>query len=179
MKKSITRISPIISCALFFSFIPVGIADGALNAGQLTCDGWENPLGVDRATPMLSWKLQGKGRAERQTAYRILVASSASLLERDQGDLWDSGKVESSQTQRVPYSGKALGTSQQCYWKVRSWDRSGQPGAWSSPATWTMGVLRPEDWGGAKWVGGAPVQESKADAGWSCWVFIRSRARPL
>jgi hypothetical protein len=46
MNTSITRISPIISCALFFSFIPVGIADGALNAGQLTCDGWENPLGA-------------------------------------------------------------------------------------------------------------------------------------
>ena len=55
------------------------------------------------------------------------------------------------QTTFLPYGGKALVSSRQIFWKVRSWDRDGNPTAWSEPATWTMGLLAAEDWK-AQWI---------------------------
>ena len=48
-------------------------------------------------------------------AYQILVASSSELLSRNQGDLWDSGKVDSDQSIHVDYAGKNLGSGQACF----------------------------------------------------------------
>ena len=92
-------------------------------AANLRCEDWENPLGLDVAQPHLSWNLQSIARGERQTAYQILAASSAELLARDQGDLWDSGEVKSDQTIDVPYAGKTLASAEQIFWKVRVWDQ--------------------------------------------------------
>jgi hypothetical protein len=33
-----------------------------------------------------------------------------------------------------------------CHWKVRIWDKDGKASAWSAPAGWSMGLLKPEDW---------------------------------
>jgi alpha-L-rhamnosidase len=72
-------------------------------------------------------------------------------LARDQGDLWDSGRVASDQTAQVEYAGKPLGSGVRAYWKVRAWDRAGRPSPWSAPAAWTMGLLAPTDWR-ARWI---------------------------
>jgi alpha-L-rhamnosidase len=66
--------------------------------------------------------------------------------------LWDSGRISSDETVNLAYSGKPLASGMQCYWKVRIWDKHGKPSAWSEPATWSMGLLAPEDWQG-KWIG--------------------------
>ena len=88
-----------------------------LTAGELRCEYLRDPLGVDESTfggPRLSWTLTSDRRAERQTAYRVLVASSEALLARDEGDLWDSGKVDGAATCQVEYRGKALASRQAC-----------------------------------------------------------------
>ena len=113
---------------------------------ELRCDCAENPLGVDSSPPRLFWQLVGPERGLFQTAYQILVASSAKLLARDQGDLWDSGRKKSGETIHIPYAGKALTSSEQVFWKVRVWDQSRKVSSWSKPATWTMGVLSEADW---------------------------------
>lgn len=108
-------------------------------------------MGVDESSPRLSWQVQATAageRGQRQTAYQILVASSPSLLNAGQGDLWDSGKVRCDQTFSVPYGGTPLASSQQVFWKVRVWDRNDQASHWSSVETWTMGVLNAADWQG-------------------------------
>lgn len=122
-----------------------------LTAGELRCEYLRDPLGIEEAAPRLSWTLASDRRAERQTAYRILVASSEAALARDAGDIWDSGKVDGAQTCQVEYGGKTLNSRQACFWKVRSWNRDGEPGQWSATARWEMGLLKPEDWT-AKWV---------------------------
>lgn len=111
----------------------------------LRCEYRVNPLGVDESRPRLSWRVESSERGQRQTAYRILVASQAALLEREVGDLWDSGRVESAETVNIPYGGRALTSRQECHWRVCVWDRDGRP-QWSQPARWTMGLLSPEDW---------------------------------
>ena len=88
---------------------------------------------------------QSDVRAEKQTAYRVLVASSPEKLAMEQGDLWDSGKVLSDQTIQVEYAGKPLASRQFCFWKVQVWNRDGQASAWSTPMRWSMGLLQPAD----------------------------------
>jgi hypothetical protein len=131
-------------------------ASAALTPANLRCDYAVSPLNVDSAKPRLFWKLESTQRGQQQTAYQILVASSEKLLSANKGDLWDSGKVASDETIQISYGGAALKSSQQVFWKVRSWDANGKVSAWSKPATWTMGVLAEEDWQ-AKWIA-APTE---------------------
>ncbi len=123
----------------------------SLTPANLRCEDAVDPLGVDVEAPRLSWTVESKTRDARQTAYEILVASTADALAKDDGDLWPSGKIESDETLHIPYGGKPLVSSQQVFWKVRTWDRDDKPSAWSSPATFTMGVIRKNEWRG-KWI---------------------------
>lgn len=144
------------------------------------CEFREDPLGIDAEIPRLSWIIAerrsfalaavkgtspnaGPGaempRGQKQTAYQVLVASSERLLAKDQGDLWDRGKVASDQSvhaacggpSRSPGKGKSLQSRQACYWKVRTWDKDGRVSDWSRPTSWSMGLLKPED-RQAKWI---------------------------
>jgi alpha-L-rhamnosidase len=117
-----------------------------LNVTDLRCEYRVNPLGIDVLQPRLSWISQSSQRGEMQSAYQILVAGSEELLDLDKGNLWDSGKVDSDQSNQVIYTGKPLMSRMQCYWKVRVWDKSGKVSAWSKPAFWTMGLLSTTDW---------------------------------
>ena len=67
-----------------------------------------------------------------------------------------SGKVQSSESVQVAYAGKPLKSRMRCFWKVRVWDKDGNPSPWSEPATWTMGLLKNTDWT-AKWIGMDPA----------------------
>src|SRR5579863_6971780 len=116
----------------------------SLVPARLRCEYRVDPLGIDSPQPRLDWILTATNSAARglaQTAYRVLVASSPDLLAKDQGDLWDSGQVASNQMSQLPYGGKPLISNQACWWKVRVWDQSGAPSAWSPIAQWTMGIL--------------------------------------
>jgi hypothetical protein len=127
-------------------------AFAGMMAADLRCDYAVNPLGVDSANPRLFWKLASGSHGQRQTAYQILAASSEKNLARDDGDLWDSGKVSSDETIQISYAGAALKSSQQIFWKVRVWDQNEKVSVWSKPTTWTMGVLQDSDWH-AQWIG--------------------------
>jgi hypothetical protein len=118
---------------------------------NLKCGSWLNPLGIDDPNPRLIWQVittNATERAQSQTAYQIQVASSAVLLAANQPDLWDSGKVVSAQPFNVSYAGSPLATAQQVFWQVRVWDQNDSASAWSSVATWTMGLLNHGDWQG-------------------------------
>ncbi|QDK81995.1 Bacterial alpha-L-rhamnosidase [Spirosoma sp. KCTC 42546] len=110
-----------------------------------------NPV-TDAQKPRLSWELTSTVSGQRQTAYQIMVASSPNLLASDKADLWNSAKVPGNATNQIDYAGKPLSSRTMCYWKVRSWDKSGQPGPWSATASWEMGLLNKADWQ-AEWIG--------------------------
>ena len=95
--------------------------------------------------------MESKSRGEKQTAFQILVASSPKLLQQDNGDLWDTGKLAGDETIGTVYAGTPLVSQEYCYWKVCVWDRDGHA-IWSHPAKWSMGLLKPEDWQ-AGWIG--------------------------
>ena len=137
-------------------------APPGLRPAHLLVDGASRPLGIDAAAPRLSWRLESAARGERQTAFRILVASTQELLGRDQGDLWDSGRVASDETSGVSYAGRPLPSFARAYWKVHVWDKDGKETPWSGVETWTMGVLGAPDWR-ASWIG-APAGQPPSDA---------------
>ena len=139
---------------------------GCLAVTNLRCEYLANPQGIDVARPRLGWMMgaidqKSEVRGQRQTAYQVLVASTPELLAKDQGDLWDGGKVASNQSVQVEYAGRPLESRAICYWKVRVWTGNAatanlQPekaacSAWSEPAQWSMGLLQPDDWS-AKWI---------------------------
>ncbi|MDP2982998.1 MAG: family 78 glycoside hydrolase catalytic domain [Candidatus Latescibacter sp.] len=124
---------------------------GAIKSADLRCEYLTNPLGIDASNPRLSWILGSSERGEIQTAYQILVASDRKNLDKNSGDLWDSGKVSSDQSTLVPYAGKPLKSGMACFWKIRAWDKNGIPSPYSMPAFWSMGLLLPSDWH-AQWI---------------------------
>jgi alpha-L-rhamnosidase len=128
----------------------------------MRCEYQDMPLGIDHSAPRLSWTLESEVRGQKQTAYRVLVARSIEALQSDRGDLWDSGRVESSQSVNIPYAGEALVSGLRCHWKVMTWGANGTASAWSTPSYWEMGLLKPSDWKG-RWIGdGKPLPETDA-----------------
>jgi alpha-L-rhamnosidase len=143
----------------------------AATVDTLRCEYLDDPLGIETAQPRLSWSIEESGekaegrrlkaedRGRKQAAYQVLVASSAEVLKKDKGDLWDSGRVDSDQSTLVEYRGKPLASGAAYYWKVRVWlavsgreeSQKIKPSGWSLPAQWTMGLLQPDDWT-AQWI---------------------------
>ncbi len=150
MSKKVIRVHLVLTLAVF---IPAGdmVLAQCPGATKLTVsEGFVNPMGFYDATPTFSWQLPQDGTVKQQSAYRIVAASTASLLP-DNTDLWDSGKVENSQSVWIPYHGKALSSRQHVYWQVKYWDQQGRASKWSDPAKFELGLLHNADWSG-RWI---------------------------
>ncbi len=143
MKKKIVQI-------LLFLIAVISV-EAQVAVTALKCEWLANPVGIDVTVPRLSWQLQSEERNVQQTAYQVLVASSREKLQRDEGDIWNSGKVSSTASIHISYNGKPLLSRMACYWKVKSFTNKGASG-WSEPACWSMALLRAPDWK-AKWIG--------------------------
>jgi len=142
-------------CALLITTGVALSAPASLRPTGLKCEYRSNPQGIDEPRPRLTWLLTATSAAARglnQTAYQVVVASTAQKALAGNGDLWDSGKVDSGDSVLVAYKGKSLASGMQAFWRVRIWDEQGRPSGWSETAQWSMGLLRPEDWKG-KWIG--------------------------
>jgi len=141
----------------------------AAEVENLRCEYLENPLGIDVAKPRLSWVLEDDKRGQKQTAYQILVASSPEILAKDQGDLWDSGKVVGDQSIQVEYAGKPLESQKACHWKVRVWDKDGEASDWSVPAQFVTGKMKPDEWS-ANWIA-FPTRKERLDLEGASWIW--------
>jgi alpha-L-rhamnosidase len=138
----------ILSSLLLLS--PLVANAAGVQAADLQCEHLKEPIGMDVTVPRLSWRMDdpAHARGRRQSAYRVLVASSSEQLAKDIGDLLDSGKVPSNQSHLIPYAGKPLGSHQACHWKVKLWTEDGSETPWSASARFTIGLLKPSDWQG-------------------------------
>lgn len=97
----------------FSLFSQVVYAD--LNAVDLRTEYRVNPQGIDDAKPRLFWRVASDERGQKQTAYRVIAASTHDSLRQGKADLWDSGKIASSESIHIEYAGKALSSRQQCF----------------------------------------------------------------
>ncbi|TMM52009.1 DUF4976 domain-containing protein [Maribacter algarum] len=74
-----------------------------------------------------------------QSAYQILVASSQSIIDSNNGDIWDSKRVASNASTDVEYAGESLEVGKTYYWKVRIWEEENRLVDYSEPQTFTTG----------------------------------------
>ncbi|MGC9354028.1 MAG: hypothetical protein ACP5D9_09330 [Mariniphaga sp.] len=110
-----------------------------------------NLKGLDCASPRLSWQLVSKVNNVTQEAYRIKVAGSPEELASGENLFWDTGKIESDRSHLISYKGSPLKSGQKLYWKVKACTNKGIT-SWNDAGSWTMALLREDDWLGA-WIG--------------------------
>ncbi|MFF3964472.1 family 78 glycoside hydrolase catalytic domain [Streptomyces griseorubiginosus] len=121
----------------------------------LTVEHRTTPLGVDAARPRFGWRTASRVRGRRQTAYRLLVASTPDRLTVGQADVWDSGRVDSADSVAVRYAGPALKPSTRYHWTVELWDENGRPLPEAPTARFETGLLSTDGvtgWDGAQWI---------------------------
>ncbi|MFD3261593.1 family 78 glycoside hydrolase catalytic domain [Paenibacillus lentus] len=130
---------------------------------RLLVEDEENPLAIGTDCPRFSWQLAQNSLDPEwnllQVAYRIIVADSEPILAEDQGNMWDSGKIESDQSVYVPYRGRTLTSGTAYFYKVQIWCSNQQDGVWSPIGKFDT-ALADADWNG-KWIGRADQQEEE------------------
>lgn len=114
------------------------ISNAQISAGHLRCEMTENPLAVNTNQPRLSWQLVSQKSNLSQTAYQILVASSEEKLKKNEGDIWNSGKVVSNKNLQITYSGTPLKNESKYFWKVKVWNQKDKTSNWSKTASFRI-----------------------------------------
>ena len=139
---------------------------------NLKCEFYEKAFGVDVNSPCLSWIIEDntKTRGLKQTAYQILVSTTLDKLKQNEGDLWNSGKIQTDQMGHIIYSGKPLQSSQKYWWKVKIWNQKREESVWSESAYWVMGILKSNDWN-AKWISAKGAEKYALKYKWAMKDF--------
>lgn len=104
-------------------------------------------------TAQFGWQIESGKRDVKQTAYRIVVATSQRALTQETGGrelLWDSEQVESEETLQVPYQGRRLPCQSDIYWQVTVWLSTGE--RIKSPVQKFNTGMQLADWH-AQWIG--------------------------
>ncbi|NND32419.1 MAG: family 78 glycoside hydrolase catalytic domain, partial [Saprospiraceae bacterium] len=122
-------------------FLPLS---AQITVDHLLTENLKNPVGLDNEAPRFSWKLLGQRRGIMQSAYEINVFQGEELL-------WNSGKISSSQSIYVPYTGPKLQSDSRYGWQVRVWDNLDSLSTWSAMSSFHLGFLELTDWK-AKWI---------------------------
>jgi hypothetical protein len=148
----------IVFSSLMLSACNDKIAPG-LSASKLKCSGLENPEGVGM-TPTFSWDLTSDKRGQKQTAWQIIIGSDKSVTDKFIGDIWDSGKQTSEKSDWISFHGHPLLPGEKYFWRVRVWDKNGEPSLWSETGEFITGLFKKEDWGSAKWIGYEEIPDS-------------------
>ncbi len=80
--------------------------------------------------PEFSWIVPES--AIKQSAYQIQIATSLKNINRDESDIWDSGKMLSNHSSEIEYKDSELMENSNYYWKVRIWNTQDKASAYSS-----------------------------------------------
>ncbi|MFC1718507.1 hypothetical protein ACFL6S_32930 [Candidatus Poribacteria bacterium] len=118
----------------------------ALAPVGLLCELMENPENalICKEYPRFGWIVRDGSPNTMQSAYQILIASSTDTLAQNEGDLWDSGKVDSCESINVRYSGAPLASNTTYYWKMRTWNGNIEVGPYSEPQIFHTGEVTEE-----------------------------------
>lgn len=129
-----------------------------ITVSRLTCEMQEGMVIVE-GYPRLGWAMSSSENGTRQTAYQVEIREACTGR-----PVWNSGKVESSQSQLIstqeadihrysPYS---------YVWRVRVWDETDAPSEWSREAKFR---LAPEGFSSAKWIGAITREDARLPEG--------------
>ncbi len=146
----------------FFTLLLFIVSKGYAQQLSITnpqCESKTDPVGIDIVMPKFSWQLQSAQRGIMQTAYRVLVADKMEQLQKNQGNIWDSKKINSGQSIQILFKGNELKSATTYFWKVQVWDNKNAM-AYSNVANFTTGLFTAQDWSNANWIGYGEIQDS-------------------
>lgn len=138
------------------------LGEADMESKKLLVNGLKHPYGIGRK-PVFSWKMSAAEEAgakygAAQSAYRVIVCSDAEKAQQEQGDLWDSGKVESENPYDVVYGGEKLASKTTYFWRVQTWDEKGETAGFSETASFATGICDQSEWQGC-WIGAGDAME--------------------
>lgn len=109
---------------------------------------------ITERNPDFGWIVNSDKNGDMQKGYQILVASSKELLNANNPDMWNSGKVKSSQSINVKYNGQALLSNKSYFWKVKTYTQKSGASEWSEVQQFNTGDFdRAKKWPGeSRWV---------------------------
>jgi alpha-L-rhamnosidase len=122
---------------------------------------------ITNKTPDFGWIVNAGVKEDYQTAYQIEVSTSPALLNENRADLWNTEKVNSSQSINIRYNGKELQPHQSYWWRVCTWGKTGKRSGWSviqrfNTSEFSPARLWPDE---SKWV------EMPDEHGKKFWAF--------
>lgn len=135
-----------LSTCLFLTLMGIQLLASPLQPTSLTCEYIENPLGIDVRLPRFAWNFMGSERNQYQSAYEIIVSDDLSTINKGTGTDWATGKVGSSVNIQIPYAGKPLTAFTRYYWRVKTYNQSGEASAWSTVNWFETAMLSEGDW---------------------------------
>lgn len=162
-----------------FTVLVTFISNAQISVVHLTCEMAENPVAVIQTQPRLSWQLLSKENNTSQIAYQILVASSEEKLKKNEGDVWDSRRVNSAQNLQIVFGGSPLKNETKYFWKVKVWDQNFKVSQWSKTATFRIAPL--ESALNPIWIGAITKADSHLPEGrnYHTATFNREKRMPL
>jgi alpha-L-rhamnosidase len=133
---------------------------------QLRTNHLTNPIGIDTPKPQFAWQNNATTPNWTQSAYQLLIATTEQNLASGKSDIWDSGRITSSDSINIPYNGPALKPQTRYFWSVRVWDNKGASST-SAPAFFETGL---SNWT-AQWIRRAdPAAEQELAAVRWLWL---------
>lgn len=139
--------------ALLFMLCVAAELSAEIKLEQLMVNYQEQPLGTDQEVPRFSWLMttDKQKRGLEQKAYQIVVRNEVGK------QVWDSGKVASSSSVQIDYTGEALQARTRYSWDLSVWDQENNVHA--AQSWFETGLMNSDPalsaWGGAEWIGGA------------------------
>ena len=134
-----------------FICIPL-FAQSSLQPGTLTCEFIRNPIGIESGSPRLSWTLASRENNQVQSAYEIMVSDDRVSLDKGEGNVWQTGKIQSLDNINVRFSGASLKPFTRYFWRIRVYDQNDRASEWSEVAWFETAMMKDGDWR-AKWIG--------------------------
>src|SRR5689334_3642136 len=126
----LTRMIVVVGCLV----TGLAIHGQELKIKNLRCEYLVDPIGIETPNPRFSWELEATYQNVLQSYYRILVANDPVILQKNEGNIWDTKKVRASQSIQLQYKGEKLLPANRYYWKIMVWDNKGRASGWSDPA---------------------------------------------
>lgn len=93
-----------------------------------------------------SWRIETDSPGSRQCGYQIVATGADGRL------LWNSGRVTGNACRGVPWRGAGLKSGDRVSFRIRVFDRTGNPSPFSVENAFAVALQSPADWNGARWV---------------------------
>lgn len=118
---------------------------------NIRCEYVENSISITNMRPRFSWEVVSDENDIYQKAYEIKVENEAGDI------LWNSGRVESSNSVEIYYDGKVLDSCNRYYYCVKVWDQNENLTS-SDREYFETAFLKTSCWK-AKWIEPEPLKQ--------------------